>query len=87
MMSAVVISLSKADHEYHTSKVNCLRLEWRNEEARPYGHPFQLTNLEGSSVMRNDFLRQEAIDVGEVIFVDPRNSCYMGNTVYHLVRL
>ena len=88
LTDAVVISLSKVDHENDTSEVNCLGLiQQRNEEARPYGQPFQMTDFEGFSIIANDLLRLEGIDVGKVITVELESGCYMGNTGYHLVRL
>lgn len=88
---AVVISLSKAHHQNHTSKVYCLRLKHQGnpEEARPCGHPFRLHAEGNRFIIRNDFLRDKAIDVGKVLIVEPSsNGCrYLSNTGHHLVRL
>ena len=87
---AVVISLSKAHHQNHTSKVYCLRLKHQGnlEEARPCGHPFRLHAEGNRFIIRNDFLRDEAIDVGKVIIIVlSSNGCrFLSNTDYHLVR-
>ena len=88
LTKAVVISLSKVDHENDTSKVTCLGfIQQGNEEARPYGHPFQLTDWKGSNIITNDRLRSEAIEVGTVITVELESGCYMGKTGDQLVRL
>ena len=88
---AVVISLSKAHHQNHTSKVYCLRLKHQGniEEARPCGHPFRLHADGNRFIITNDFLRHEAIDVGKVIIIElSSNGCrYLSKTGYHLVRL
>ncbi|XP_074625507.1 uncharacterized protein LOC141883790 isoform X1 [Acropora palmata] len=85
---AVVISLSKAHHQNHTSKVYCLRLKHQGnlEEARPCGHPFRLHAEGNRFIIRNDFLRDEAIDVGKVIIIVlSSNGCrFLSNTDYHL---
>lgn len=87
---AVVISLSKAHHQNHTSKVYCLRLKHQGnlEEARPCGHPFRLHAEGNKFIITNNFLRDEAIDVGKVIIIElSSNGCrYLSNTGYHLVR-
>ncbi|XP_015776084.1 PREDICTED: uncharacterized protein LOC107354152 [Acropora digitifera] len=82
---AVVISLSKVDHDDY-SEVHCLGLiQQGNEEARPYGHPFQMQDLEECNrIFANNLLRDEAIDVGKVITVELESGYYMGNTGYHL---
>lgn len=86
---AVVISLAKAHHQNNTSIVYCLRLKLQRDlgELRPYGHPFPLHADGNKFVIRNDFLREEEIDVGKLIVLRRSGCRYHRNTGYHWVSL
>ena len=88
MKRAVVISLAKAHHNNRTSIVNCLRLKFQSDvgEVRPYERPFRLHADGNMFIIKNDFLRDEKIDVRTVIAISS-NGCYLGNTGDYLVSL
>lgn len=74
---------SSSSESYFQSLLFEIETSGKSREARPCGHPFRLHAEGNRFIIRNDFPRDEAIDVGKVIIVGCR---YLSNTGYHLVR-
>lgn len=70
---AVVITLSKAHDQGHTSCVFCLRLRRDKERIHVTGNPFRLFNKRGLYIWKNIDIRNAGIEEGSIIVVDTKN--------------
>lgn len=68
---AVVITLSKAHDQGHTSCVSCLRLRKADKERNHVtGNPFRLFDKCGRYIWKNIDIRNAGIEEGSIIVVD-----------------
>lgn len=69
---AVVITLSKAHDQGHTSCVFCLRLRRDKERIHVTGNPFRLFDKRGLYIWKNIDIRNAGIEEGSIIVVDTK---------------